>query len=282
MTATRSRTVGSDRRPAGIVTDLDGTFWYDDGEVHPATLAAIAELRRRDVPLLFATGRRGRSASHRLARHDLLGPAVLLAGAVGTDLHTGQEWHRQAFAPEAGLRVLDAFLAEGLSPVVHVSLPDIDAIIAPDCPTSDRHRAQFDMATVPTDPHEPVAAGVAVGFGLLSLTDERGLAAHRVATAIAGDATVTCGLDTTFGGITVLAAPVGVNKVTGISRWATAQGLAADDLLAVGDGENDLDMLAWAGHTVAIEGSVANGIATDHVIDVPERGGWAGLLELLG
>ena len=264
------------------MTDLDGTLWHGDGEVHPATLEAVAELRRRDVPLLIATGRRGTVATERLARHDLLGPAVLLAGAVGADLHTGREWHRQAFSVEAGRRVLDAFLAEGLSPVVHVSSTEVDAVIAPECPTSDVHRAQFDMATVPTDPHVPVEAGVAVGFALLGLPDRLAPAAHRVAAAITRDATVTCGLDITFGGTTMLAAPHGVTKVTGIQRWAAAHGLSAADLLVVGDGENDLDMLAWAGHAVAVEGSVAHAAGFDHVIAPPERGGWASLLDLLG
>ncbi len=264
-----------------IVTDLDGTLWSGDGEVHPATLAAVAELRRRDVPLLIATGRRTRSASVRLARYGLLGPAVLLAGAVGLDLHDGREWHRQPFTVEAGSRVLEAFLAEGLSPVVHVSSADVDAVIAPDSPTSAQHRRQFDMASVPTDPWEPVQAGVAVGFGLLSLPGAQGDAAHRVAAAIAADATTTCGFDTAYGGTTILAAPHGVTKVTGIRLWAEGLGLAREDLVVIGDGENDLDMLAWAGTSVAVEGSVAHAAGADHVIARPEAGGWAEVLDLL-
>lgn len=264
-----------------LITDLDGTLWSGDGEVHPATLAAVTELRRRDVPLLIATGRRTMSARPRLARHDLLGPAVLLAGAVGADLHSGEEWHRQAFTVEAGRRVLEAFLAEGLSPVVHVSSADVDAVIAPDCPTSAQHRSQFDMAAVPTDPWAPTDAGLAVGFGLLGLEGDLAEAAHRVAAAVAPVATVTCVADTAYGGTTIQAAPHGVSKVTGIALWAATLGLGPEDLIAVGDGENDLDMLAWAGTSVAVEGSVAHAAGVDHTIPPPDQGGWARVLDLL-
>ena len=40
-----------------VVTDLDGTLWHTDDHVDPAVVDAIAELARRGVPLLVATGR---------------------------------------------------------------------------------------------------------------------------------------------------------------------------------------------------------------------------------
>lgn len=268
--------------PSAIVSDLDDTLWTNDGALlHPSTRAAIAELRRRGVPLLWATGRRVRVATARLAAHDLLGPAVLLGGAVGADLDTGREWHRQAFGVDAGRRVLRAFLAEGLSPVVHVSSADVDAVIAPDCPTSAGHRAQFDLSLVPTDPAVPVEQGVAVGFGLLSLEGAHAEAAHRVAAAITDDAHAICGPDTGFGGTTIMVSPHGVTKVTGISRWTRAQGLDPSEVLVVGDGLNDVEMLAWAGRSVAVEGSAAAEVGTDHVIAGPAAGGWADVLDLL-
>lgn len=47
-------------------------------------------------------------------------------------------------------------------------------------------------------------------------------------------------------------APVGVSKASGLQHVATELGIAPDDVLAIGDGRNDLEMLRWAGRGVAM------------------------------
>lgn len=47
-------------------------------------------------------------------------------------------------------------------------------------------------------------------------------------------------------------APEGVSKASGL-EWVCAElGLTADDVLAIGDGRNDIEMLRWAGRGVAM------------------------------
>jgi hydroxymethylpyrimidine pyrophosphatase-like HAD family hydrolase len=61
-------------------------------------------------------------------------------------------------------------------------------------------------------------------------------------------------LDITYStgyGLIELSAP-GVTKGTGLARLAGELGIAAADVLAVGDMPNDLPMLQWAGHGVAM------------------------------
>ena len=48
-----------------------------------------------------------------------------------------------------------------------------------------------------------------------------------------------------------LAAP-GVTKATGLAEVAARLGVAAADVIAFGDMPNDLEMLRWAGHGVAM------------------------------
>ena len=69
-----------------VVTDLDGTFWHTDDHLPDAVLAAVAELERRGVPLLVATGRRLASTRDPLAAVGLAPPAIMLNGAIGIDL----------------------------------------------------------------------------------------------------------------------------------------------------------------------------------------------------
>ncbi len=47
-------------------------------------------------------------------------------------------------------------------------------------------------------------------------------------------------------------APVGVSKAFGLARVADELGVEASDVLALGDGRNDIEMLRWAGRGVAM------------------------------
>ena len=47
-------------------------------------------------------------------------------------------------------------------------------------------------------------------------------------------------------------APVGVSKAFGLQQVTEALGLEASDVLAIGDGRNDIEMLGWAGRGVAM------------------------------
>jgi HAD superfamily hydrolase (TIGR01484 family) len=47
-------------------------------------------------------------------------------------------------------------------------------------------------------------------------------------------------------------APVGVSKASGLEYVARELGVAAADVLAIGDGRNDIEMLRWAGRGVAM------------------------------
>jgi HAD superfamily hydrolase (TIGR01484 family) len=58
--------------------------------------------------------------------------------------------------------------------------------------------------------------------------------------------------------------PVGVDKSSGVQYVVDQLGLTSSDVLAVGDGRNDIEMLQWAGRGVAM------GQAIQEVIDVAD------------
>lgn len=59
-------------------------------------------------------------------------------------------------------------------------------------------------------------------------------------------------------------APVGVDKSSGLAFVVEQLGVDRDDVLAIGDGRNDIEMLQWAGRGVAM------GQAVQEVIDVAD------------
>jgi Cof subfamily protein (haloacid dehalogenase superfamily) len=61
-------------------------------------------------------------------------------------------------------------------------------------------------------------------------------------------------------------APVGVSKASGLALVAAELGVDAADVLAIGDGRNDIEMLQWAGRGVAMGQAVEEvHAAADHV-----------------
>ena len=60
-------------------------------------------------------------------------------------------------------------------------------------------------------------------------------------------------------------APVGVSKASGVEFVCEQLGLTAADVLAIGDGRNDIELLQWAGRGVAM------GQAIDIVRDVADH-----------
>jgi len=62
--------------------------------------------------------------------------------------------------------------------------------------------------------------------------------------------------------------PVGVSKASGLQHVVDELGLTAADVLAIGDGRNDIEMLRWAGRGVAM-GQAIEPVreAADHVTD---------------
>ena len=55
--------------------------------------------------------------------------------------------------------------------------------------------------------------------------------------------------------------PVGVSKASGLQHVAERLGVGADEVLAIGDGRNDIEMLRWAGRGVAMGQAVEEVLA---------------------
>jgi len=68
--------------------------------------------------------------------------------------------------------------------------------------------------------------------------------------------------------------PVGVSKASGLAYVVGELGLTSDDVLAIGDGRNDIEMLQWAGRGVAMGQAIQEVIdaADDKTVSVYEDG----------
>lgn len=273
-----------------VVTDLDGTFWHTDEYVPDPVLAAVRELRRRQVPLLVATGRRLASARGPLGALGLTPPAVLLNGALGVDLASGDRFHRAPFPPGEALAAYDAFVEVGLSPVVYVDHPDHDVLISQRPDTNPAHvEALGDSAArlrAPERPGEPdelraaVAAEVVLCFGMIGIPFEP---AEAAVAALSSTVEVHLDRSTDFRGLAALTtAPRGQSKWDGVLAYCASQSIDPSRVMAVADGPNDLELLRRS--SVRVVPKVAHQSALDlatHVIQSARDGGWAEIPSLL-
>jgi hydroxymethylpyrimidine pyrophosphatase-like HAD family hydrolase len=273
-----------------VVTDLDGTFWDARSKVGPAVIAAVAELERRGMPLLVATGRRLTTTRDPLAVAGLQPPAIVLNGAMGVDLATSDRFHLAPFPRDGALAAYDAFTSVGLSPVVYVDHPRYDVFLGRSPDTSTRHvrdlgdtagrRWGADDASSVLELRQTVADERVLGFSMIGVPFERAEAAYAALMGVA-EAHLDRSIDHPgFAAMTV--APLGQSKWDGVLAFCEHRGLDPSKVMAIADGPNDLELLANA--AVRVVPKVAHpdvlALATT-VIASAEDGGWAEVPSLL-
>jgi len=270
-----------------VVTDLDGTFWDHATVVAPSVLAAVAELDRRGVPLLVATGRRVASTREPLGRAGLTPPAVVLNGAMGLHLDTLERFHRAPFPLEEALAVYDALLSAGVSPVVYVDHPRYDVFISDHTSTHPSHVRQLgDTAGVRTvtsqsdDLRAAVTESPVLGFGVIGFPFETAESAFAALVEIAEPH-----LDRAIeypGLAAMTVAPHHQSKWDGVLAYCVAYGLDGNKVMAVADGPNDIELLANA--AVRVVPKIAHPSALElatAVIPSAEDAGWSEVPSLL-
>ena len=88
-----------------------------------------------------------------------------------------------------------------------------------------------------------------------------------------------------YGRYGLIVNPHGVSKWSGIEAYCTLHCIESDEVAAVGDGLNDLEMLRQAAVGIGVHGGNDEVIEmADFLIEPPEHGGWrkvVGILESL-
>jgi 5-amino-6-(5-phospho-D-ribitylamino)uracil phosphatase len=262
-----------------VVTDLDGTLWGSDEQVHDLTLDALRTLDRRPTPVLVATGRRLSGAVGALARSGLELPAVVLDGALGHDVRVGRTFHQARFDAEAATAVLAGFADAGLSPCVYVAPPGPEVMVGPAPSTHPRHLELIGAHLAHDDLGRVVADDSVLMFAVVAGPPA---ALEAVAQAVGDVATATITRDIVFGGATLTVRPHGITKWDGVLAWCADQGIDPGRVLAVGDGQNDLELLGAARVACVVRDGCEEALAlADHVIGPACAGGWAQILDLL-
>lgn len=238
----------SSASPHLVALDIDGTILTYDGTLTPPVRQAIRAAEEAGHHIVIATGRSISGVTELLADLDLTGGfAVCSNGAVTVEIDPAQpKGYRFAdtvtFNPAAVIGLIQEFLPEALYAVEVVGQG-----IMTNAPWPDRE-LHGDVEIVPleemkhTDTTRVVVRSPShSGAEFSEIVHRIGL--HGVSYAIG----YTAWLDL---------APEGVTKASGLERVRRWLAVAPEDTVAVGDGRNDLEMVRWAAHGVAMGNAV--------------------------
>jgi hydroxymethylpyrimidine pyrophosphatase-like HAD family hydrolase len=268
-----------------VVLDLDGTVLPRSGRVSRATREVLAEVRRAGALVAIATGRAPAAARYfaRLLGAD--GPLICLDGALA--LHGGRTLWERPLDPAVARAVAAAADAAGGG---WIALTRDGRVHGGPCPRPPqaswrrvlRHplRSWRFYRTVRHErvrraarpPEEPVYKLLVWAAG------EAGRAALEAAVRA-----LPVRVPSPPGHTMEVVAP-DVNKGRALEVVAAHLGIAARDVVAFGDGLNDLEMLAFAGYGVAMAGAPepVRRVARAEAPSVDEDGVALELARLLG
>jgi Cof subfamily protein (haloacid dehalogenase superfamily) len=228
-----------------LVCDLDGTLLEPDGSVSPRTHAALAALRADGVRVAIATGRIPRGIEAIVDDLELGGPQITMHGGLVVDLASGEEIYSATLSPDE----LDTLLAVA----TELALPTllcypagfrtnvltqevIDLFVPYNEPLPELVSDLTQLRT--SGPHK-----VAIWTGEAGYEGAMAYAADR----LRGQFAITSGDNRSLELL-----PPGVNKARATVSLAAWMGVSREAIAAIGDGTNDIELLAAAGRSVAM------------------------------
>jgi hydroxymethylpyrimidine pyrophosphatase-like HAD family hydrolase len=268
--------MGTVDKPNLVASDVDGTLLDPLEQVTPRTAAVIAEVVASGTPFVLVTGRPPRWVRPVARIAGLTGFAVCANGAAVYDLAEDRVVSAHDLDPMALHDVTHALRA--LLPDIHVAAertpwgPDSPAPFAtePGFRNPWGHPTGIDAATMDAENNEVPTAEVLGHPATKLLVRHRELSSGELAEA-AASVLNGAGLEVTFStnkGLIELSA-AGVTKATGLAEVCERLDVAAGRVVAFGDMPNDLEMLRWSGHGVAMANAHADVLAAADEVTAP-------------
>ena len=270
-------------RPRLLGLDIDGTLLDPGGEISDRARAAVQTALRAGLRIVLCTGRRYRSTLPIARELGLPGPVVVHNGALVKDAWSGRTLAATYLPAALHPEILAALHPNG-PPLVYVDgWPDEDILTEP---RGDAHPHQIDYLEQHAEHCRFVQSlGAARREDVLMMSvmadlptlDELEDRARRAL----GSRVRTHRLENRgFGSHILEILSPDTGKWAALRRLAEAEGIGADEIAAVGDDRNDLDLVSGAALGIAM-GNAAPEVraAADLVVAGNDRGGVAEAIE---
>jgi Cof subfamily protein (haloacid dehalogenase superfamily) len=239
-----------------IAVDIDGTLLNTRFEVSPANRAAIAEATRRGVEVALVTGRRYDFALPVAKQIDAPVTMIVNNGAL-VRTNDGQTLLRHLLPRETAKRVIQATEAWREATAVVFDRPQANQVILQsinwDDPTRGGYYKRNREFLAEANPLESCLTEDPIQVmytGQVAAMREAETALRRVQFAEEFNLAATVYVERDFAMIDVIRR--GVTKGTSLAEWTQHRGISPEEILAIGDNHNDLEMLCFAGVPVVM------------------------------
>jgi Cof subfamily protein (haloacid dehalogenase superfamily) len=241
-----------------IAVDLDGTLLDSEHNVSPRTMSALRAAMARDVQIVIATGKTYDSATRIIDELGITTPGVYVQGLV---IHNADGTVRSSTTLDPA--------------VVRAAADFADAHGIPAVAYSERRimcRELHEHIHVLSGYGEPLAEAVGpLGDAaasspvnkliFLGAPEQMTSAREALAMQLGDKATLVQALAHM---LEIL--PPGASKGAGVQRLLDELGIAPENMLAIGDGENDVEMLQMAGIGVAVANAMPHALEAANVV----------------
>lgn len=231
-----------------LVLDLDGTVMTREMTISERVVDAIDRARQQGIIVTIATGRVYNSAVQYLPQLGIREPIITFQGALVSDPATGEVIHVAGLHGETAAAVIRRLKQLGVYTIafhgehamVERTAPELDLYL------SFHPGGEADVRLVP-DLAEFVTQENPIKLLFATNPDDLDSIVAQLGDEFAGLASVLRSHEF-FGEVTA----AGVHKGTAIARLAEHLGVPREQVIALGDEENDLAMIEWAGLGLAM------------------------------
>jgi HAD superfamily hydrolase (TIGR01484 family) len=233
-----------------VATDVDGTLLNPHERVSGRTAAALAGAAAAGVPVVLATGRPPRWIPPVTDQLGLVRLAVCANGGVLYDVDTSEVLWSRSIPPHELVEVVE--VANELFPGCRLAIER--APVGPLEVATDRFLIEAGyLSPWPGDDHGIVDRAELLAVPAVKLLIRcPWLTSQDMLTQLAPKVSRLVDLTFSHSGGLIEIGPPGVTKATGLAEVARLFDVDASDVVAFGDMVNDVEMITWAGHGVAM------------------------------
>lgn len=236
--------------PLLIATDVDGTLLDHDELVTPRTKAAVQAAVDAGTKFVLATGRPPRWIPPVVEALGFAPVAVCANGAVLYDSATDRILSAQTLSIEVLTQLAE--VATRVIPGAGLAVERVGRSAHDAATPQFLSSPGYEHAWLNPDNTEVSLDDVLSAPAVKLLIRKAGMPSADMAAALAPHVGIEGDLTYSTNNGLVEVVPLGVSKATGVDEIARPLGITAEDVIAFGDMPNDIPMLLWAGHGVAM------------------------------